>query len=49
MNADKTDEQETPQFYFYNPIETGSCEKTTSFGPSKFWFAYKSIVKHVID
>lgn len=38
MNADKNDEQETPQFYFYKQIHTGSCEKTTSFGPSKLFF-----------
>ncbi|XP_061183681.1 glycine receptor subunit alpha-2-like isoform X1 [Saccostrea echinata] len=34
MNAEENDQQETPQFYFYNPIATGSCEKTTSFGPN---------------
>lgn len=34
MNADENDEQETPQFYFYKQIHTGSCEKTTSFGPN---------------
>lgn len=42
MNADQNDEQETPQFYFYKNIHTGSCEKTTSFGPSEsFSFKWK--------